>query len=242
MTKTVLPYGPGRQGKKEQVEQMFNNIAHRYDFLNHFLSLGIDKIWRRRLVKRVAEAHPKEILDVATGTGDVAIALCALKPSRVTGIDISAGMLEKGRAKVQRRGLEKMIRLQQADSEHLPFSDRQFDAVTVAYGVRNFEHLELGLQEIFRVLKPGGLLVVLEFSKPARFPLAQLFRVYFRYILPWVGKLFTHDPRAYTYLPESVQAFPEGPAFEAILRQQGFQETTCKPLSSGITTLYSARR
>lgn len=219
---------------------MFNNIAGRYDFLNHFLSLGIDKIWRKKAIAEVAAMKPTNILDVATGTGDMAIAAASLNPKKIAGIDIADQMLEVGRKKIKAAGLEGMITFQTGDSEHLPFQSGTFDAVMCAYGVRNFEHLEAGLQEMGRVLRPGGKVVILEFSNPTKFPVKQGFAFYFKYILPLLGKLVSKHSRAYTYLPESVIAFPEGARFCQILQQCGFTTPIARPLTFGITTLYTA--
>ncbi len=218
---------------------MFDSIAHRYDFLNHFLSLGIDKIWRRKIVQ-LAKDVPKngKILDVATGTADLAIALAALKDVHITGIDISGGMLAIGEKKVQQQKLHKRIKLQQADSEKLPFDNDSFHLATAAFGVRNFEHLEKGLSEIYRVIKQGGRVIILEFSKPSVFPVKQFYNLYFRYWLPFVGRLFSKDKRAYTYLPESVQEFPEDQDFLDKMEKVGFRSTRQKRLSFGIASLY----
>lgn len=237
-TKTVVPYKNSELSKKEQVAQMFNNVASRYDFLNHLLSMGIDYWWRHLAINRLKEKQPQTILDVATGTGDLAIALMRLKPEKVVGVDISEGMLELGKKKVKQKKLEDKIELKVDDAENLSFADNTFDAITVSFGVRNFEHLEKGLAEFYRVLKPNGRLVVLEFSKPKAFPIKQLFGFYFKYILPNIGRLFSEDKSAYTYLPESVQAFPEGTAFTQLLSQNGFKSTTCTELTFGIASLY----
>lgn len=239
---TVVPYKTEKSGKKEQVARMFNNISRRYDFLNHFLSMGIDRLWRKTAIRLLAPTKPQQILDVATGTGDFAIQALALAPQKVTGVDISEGMLAIGKKKIEKLGLSAKIELMQGDSENLQFSDDTFDAVTVGFGVRNFENLERGLAEIRRVLKPGGTLVVLEFSKPRRFPMRQLYNFYFKNILPGLGRLISNDKSAYTYLPESVAVFPDGTDFENILEKVGFKETTCKPLTFGISSIYTARK
>ncbi len=218
---------------------MFNNISKRYDFLNHFLSLGIDILWRKKAIKELRALQPKQILDIATGTGDFAIEALALKPDKVTGVDISEGMLEFGRKKLAQRNLTDKIELRLGDSEKLLFDDNTFDAVIVAFGVRNFENLEKGLADMFRVLKPGGKVVVLEFSTPRRFPMKQLYSFYFKYILPIIGRLISKDRAAYTYLPESVRAFPDGPLFTSILNKVGFNKTICKPLTFGICSIYT---
>lgn len=237
---TVVPYKQDSSGKKEQVARMFDSISGKYDFLNHFLSLGIDIRWRKKAIKLLASGNPKLILDVATGTGDFAVETLALNPDKVIGVDISEGMLEVGRKKMIAKGYDKKIELRSGDSENLPFEENKFDAVIVAFGVRNFENLEKGLEEMRRVLKPGGQVVVLEFSKPRSFPFKQLYNFYFKYILPLVGKLVSRDPAAYTYLPESVQAFPDGNDFINILNRIGYKETKCKPLTLGISSLYTA--
>jgi len=219
---------------------MFDNIAARYDFLNGFLSLGIDKWWRRKAVKKLAGRPVDQLLDVATGTGDLAIAALALDPGHVTGVDISREMLAMGREKLQRRQLNQRITLQDGDSENLPFEDAGFDGALCAYGVRNFGDLGAGLREIQRVLRPGGRLVVLEFSRPTVFPVKQLFGFYFRTILPTLGRWVSKDARAYDYLHESVAVFPEGEAFLAELRKAGFKHATCERLTFGISSIYVA--
>lgn len=235
---SVVPYKEEQAGKKEQVAKMFDNISHRYDFLNHFLSLGIDKLWRRKAISYLKDLKPLQILDVATGTGDFAIQALSLKPTLISGIDISEGMLDVGRRKIRERKLDHLIELKKGDSENIPFEQNKFDAVTVAFGVRNFENLEKGLGEIYRVLKPGGRVVVLEFSRPRSFPMKQLFNFYFKRILPKIGNAVSSDNVAYTYLPESVQAFPDGNDFLRILDEIGFKDTKCKVLSFGISSIY----
>jgi demethylmenaquinone methyltransferase/2-methoxy-6-polyprenyl-1,4-benzoquinol methylase len=237
---TVTPYKNTDSGKKEQVATMFNNIAHRYDFLNQLLSLGIHKGWRRKSVDELKSLAPKKVLDIATGTGDFAIEALRLQPDKITGIDISEGMLALGREKIKKLGKENTITLTLGDSEQLPFSDRSFDAITVGFGVRNFENLNKGLTEIFRVLRPGGRLVVLEFSKPKAFPIKQLYAFYNRVVTPTVGRLFSRDSSAYSYLPESVAAFPAGEDFLAELRKAGFRSCTARPVTFGIATIYVA--
>ncbi len=239
--KVVTPYNSD-SSKKAQVAEMFDNIAHNYDFLNHFLSLGIDKLWRRKAINLLKEDQPKVMLDVATGTGDFAIAALKLKPEKVFGVDISQEMLAMGQKKMEKNGYDNVISLEKGDSENLRFEDNTFDAVTVAYGVRNFENLEKGLAEIFRVMKPNAKLVVLEFSKPKKFPIKQGFNFYFKYILPTLGRLVSKDNRAYTYLPESVQVFPEGKDFTDILHKIGFKNTSCRPLSFGISSIYIGQK
>ncbi len=235
----VQPYNDIKSGKKEQVELMFDNIAPRYDFLNHFLSLGIDKIWRRKTIRKLKRFSPKKILDLATGTGDLALASLKLNPDHITGLDISAGMLEKGELKIRKKGLEDKISLLQGDSENIPFDADEFDAITVAFGVRNFEHLELGLKEMYRVLKPGGIVAILEFSRPSRTPLKQLYTFYFNKILPQIGKIVSSDNSAYTYLPESVKVFPDGEQFLKLLEKTGFSGLSVDILSFGIASIYT---
>lgn len=236
---TVVPYKDGEGSKKQQVAAMFNDIAFKYDFLNRFLSAGIDIRWRKKAIQQIADLHPKNILDVATGTADVAImASGILKPEKITGIDISDGMLEIGRQKVEKAGLKGIIELLNGDSETINFKDNSFDAVTVAFGVRNFQHLEKGLSEILRVLKPGGKLVVLEFSKPKTPGVKSFYDLYMKVITPNVGKLFSKNRNAYKYLDESIQKFPEGKNFTQILDNLGYLNTYCKPLSLGICSIY----
>lgn len=238
----VVPYKDKQEGKKEQVAEMFNNISKKYDFLNHFLSLGIDITWRKKAVKMLAADKPKLILDIATGTGDFAIEALALNPDKIIGVDISEGMLAEGRKKLKKRKLDDRIELQTGDSERLLFEDNKFDAVIVSFGVRNFENLEKGLRDMYRVLKPGGKTVVVEFSKPKKFPMKQGYNFYFKYILPQIGKIVSKDNAAYTYLPESVQAFPDGEDFLAVLKKVGFKNTQCKPLTFGISSIYIGQK
>lgn len=235
----VVPYKEEHAGKKEQVAKMFDNISGRYDFLNHLLSLGIDIRWRRKAILELTEIRPKLILDVATGTGDFAIQALDLQPDKVIGIDISEGMLDVGRKKMKERHLDQKIELRSGDSENIPFEENKFDAVIVAFGVRNFENLEKGLAEIFRVVKPGGKVVILEFSKPSHFPFKQLYNFYFKFVLPKIGRLISQDQAAYTYLPESVQAFPDGNDFLKILSGIGYKNAACQPLTFGISSLYT---
>jgi len=238
----VTPYGSG-DSKKVEVEKMFDKIAPKYDLLNRVLSLGIDVSWRKRAISYLKPGQPKELLDVATGTADVALmAAKVLKPSRIIGIDIANQMLDIGRKKILKEGLEGVITLETGDSEKLRFPDTSFDAVTVAFGVRNFENLEKGLSEMYRVLRPGGRIVILEFSRPQLFPFKQLYNTYFKYVLPLIGRLTSRDVRAYTYLFESVQAFPEGDQFLQILSQTGFQNPLCERLTLGICTIYAATK
>jgi demethylmenaquinone methyltransferase / 2-methoxy-6-polyprenyl-1,4-benzoquinol methylase len=239
---TVVPYKDASESKKEQVAKMFDNISHRYDFLNHFLSLGIDKGWRKKAIDFLQPYKPKLMLDVATGTGDFAIQALELNPDKIIGVDISEGMLDMGRKKMQERGHSAKIEMKSGDSEDLPFADNTFDAVTVAFGVRNFENLEKGLSEIKRVLKPNGHIVVLEFSKPSSFPFKQLYSFYFKNILPRVGSWLSKDSAAYTYLPESVDAFPYGNAFLNVLTKLGFSQANARSLTFGISSIYTAKK
>ncbi len=240
MNKTVTPYNSEQTTKKEQVADMFNNISKTYDFLNHFLTLGIDVIWRKIAINELKKDKPQYILDVATGTGDFAFeALKILQPKQITGVDISRGMLDIAEKKIAKRGLGDRFKVKMGDSEQLPFEADTFDAITVAYGVRNFENLEKGLADMFRVLKPGGKAVVLEFSKPKVFPVKQLYNFYFNYITPGIGKLFSKDSRAYTYLPESVAAFPDGSRFTGLMDKVGYRNTKSRPLAFGICSIYT---
>ena len=240
MSKIVTPYQNEQVTKKEQVADMFNNISKTYDFLNHFMSLGVDIIWRKIAINELKQNKPQLILDVATGTGDFAFeALKILKPMKIIGVDISRGMLDMAEQKIKKRHLSDKFEVRMGDSEKLLFDASTFDAVTVAYGVRNFENLTAGLADIHRVLKPGGKAVVLEFSKPKIFPVKQLYNVYFNYITPGIGKLFSKDARAYTYLPESVAAFPDGATFTALMDKVGFKNTKHRPLAFGICSIYT---
>ena len=239
---TVLPYKNDVATKKVQVAKMFDSISGNYDFLNHFLSLGIDIQWRKKAIKLLADGKPKFILDVATGTGDFAIEALKLNPEKIIGVDISEGMLEIGKKKIKANGHSSVIELMTGDSENLPFEENKFDAVIVAFGVRNFENIEKGLVEMLRVIKPGGRAVVLEFSKPRGFPIKQLYSFYFKFVLPKIGRLFSRDSSGYTYLPESVQAFPDGDDFLSILSRLGYKNATCQTLTFGISSLYTATK
>jgi demethylmenaquinone methyltransferase/2-methoxy-6-polyprenyl-1,4-benzoquinol methylase len=241
MNQDVTPYNK-EESKKDQVADMFNNIAHKYDFLNHFLSLGIDILWRKKAIRLLKQDNPKRILDIATGTGDFALEALSLSPEKINGIDISAGMLEKGVEKIKAKGLENTITLELGDSENIQFSDKSFNAITVAFGVRNFEHLEKGLAEMHRVLDNNGKVAILEFSKPKKFPIKQLYNFYFSKVLPGIGQLVSKDARAYTYLPESVNAFPDGKDFEKLLLKVGFSNVKTYPLSFGIASIYLATK
>lgn len=236
----VVPLSDSNLSKKEQVGGMFDRISGKYDFLNHFLSMGIDKGWRRKAIDSLKDISPKQILDVATGTGDLAIEALRLNPDLITGIDISKGMLEVGRKKMAEKGLTNKIKCEFGDSEALQFSDNYFDAVTCAYGVRNFENLEKGLKEMARVLRPGGKVSILEFSRPKKFPVKQFYSFYFRNVLPSLGKVVSKDRTAYTYLHDSAVVFPDGEAFCNILKSCGFTAIKIRPLTFGITTLYVA--
>lgn len=234
---TVKPYNSAAS-KKGEVKQMFNAIAPRYDLLNHLLSLGIDKRWRTRAISTLKHLTNPYLLDVATGTADLAIKAHRMLGCKVVGSDLSAGMLEEARRKVQQAGLQEHISLAEADSESLPFANDTFDAVTVAFGVRNYENLDAGLAEMARVMKPGGQMVILEFSKPTRFPFKQLYMFYFRHILPVMGGWVSRDKKAYEYLPQSVLAFPDGADFEAHLVQAGVKPKQRISLTCGIATIY----
>jgi demethylmenaquinone methyltransferase / 2-methoxy-6-polyprenyl-1,4-benzoquinol methylase len=240
MSKTVRPYQDSDATKKEQVASMFNNISGTYDFLNHFLSMGIDRIWRKIAIKELLKHKPSIILDVATGTGDFAFeAINILKPKKVIGVDISSGMLAIADQKIIKRKMQDVFEVQLGDSEKLLFENDSFDAVTVAFGVRNFEDLEKGLNDMLRVLKPGGKAVILEFSKPRVFPVKQAYNFYFKYITPAVGRIFSKDNSAYTYLPESVASFPDGVSFDSLMQKVGFKNTKYRPLTFGICSIYT---
>ena len=238
MGTNVKPYNQ-EDSKKEQVASMFNNIAKTYDFLNHFLSLGIDIIWRKKAIKELIAIQPKMILDVATGTGDFAFEALSLHPDKIIGVDISEGMLKIAQEKIDKRKESPRFEVRLGDSEKLLFEDNTFDAVTVSFGVRNFENLDKGLSDINRVLRNGGKLVVLEFSNPKKFPIKQLYNFYSFKILPLFGKLFSNDARAYTYLPESVKAFPDGEDFLLRMKGVGFKESKCISLGFGICSIYT---
>lgn len=236
----VKPYKDSNHSRKEQVTEMFNNISGNYDFMNRIMTFGIDVKWRKKVVKMVQKTNPETILDIATGTGDFAIMLAEIKPKKITGLDISKGMLEVGKEKVKEKKLDGLIEMVLGDSENLPFEDDSFDAVTVGFGVRNFENLDKGLQEINRVLKPGGIFVVLETSQPEKFPFRQFYKFHSKYIIPLLGKLFSKDQKAYQYLPESAEAFPYGEAFNNILKKNEFISVTNIPLLFGAASIYSA--
>ncbi|MCD8309751.1 MAG: bifunctional demethylmenaquinone methyltransferase/2-methoxy-6-polyprenyl-1,4-benzoquinol methylase UbiE [Prevotellaceae bacterium] len=238
----LRPYGTGGS-KREEVETMFNHIAPNYDRLNHLLSWGIDKRWRKRAINLLRPSHPQQIMDVATGTGDFALLACqALQPERLTGIDISEGMMQVAREKAAQAGLSERISFVREDCTALTFADESFDAVTVAFGIRNFEQLDKGLREMCRVLRKGGRLVILELSYPTRFPMKQLYGLYTRTVMPLLGKSISHEGSAYTYLPRSIRAFPQGEVMSGILRKAGFSEVQFKRLTFGTCTLYMATK
>ncbi len=238
----IKPYKDSKLGKKEQVAQMFDNISDDYDNLNRVMTAGVDVKWRKKVVKLVGEKNPKQILDIATGTGDLAIMLAGLKPKRVVGLDISEGMLSVGKKKVEKQGLSNIIDMVVGDSENIPFEDNTFDAITVSFGVRNFENLNKGLKEILRVLKPNGIFVVLETSNPTKFPFKQGYKFYTNYILPTMGGLFSKDKTAYKYLSESANAFPFGKAFNEILEKNGFKNAKNTPVTFGVASIYTATK
>jgi demethylmenaquinone methyltransferase / 2-methoxy-6-polyprenyl-1,4-benzoquinol methylase len=239
MNPQITPYA-GTETKKEQVASMFNNISGTYDFLNHFLSLGIDIIWRKKAIRELLSAKPEKVLDVATGTGDFAFeSIKILKPKQIIGVDISEGMLDVARKKIAERNLGHIFSVEKGDSEGLHFEDNTFDAITVAFGVRNYENLEKGLADMLRVLKPGGKVVILEFSKPRAFPVKQLYHFYFKYATPFFGGLFSKDKKAYAYLEESVQAFPDGKNFTALMEKVGYKHTKHRSLTFGISAIYT---
>lgn len=238
----ITPYG-GNQKKSEQVEEMFDNIAPAYDKLNHTLSFGIDRYWRHKAIKWLKPFGPKRIMDVATGTGDFAILACRkLKPQQLIGTDISEGMMNVGREKVKKAQLSDKISFAREDCTSLSFADDEFDAITVAFGIRNFEGLDKGLEEMHRVLKPGGHLVILELSTPDRFPMKQLFALYSKAVIPLIGKCLSKDNSAYTYLPESIRAFPQGEVMKDVISKAGFSRVDFSRLTFGICTLYTATK
>jgi len=239
---SVVPYKDKDGSKREQVAEMFDNISPKYDLLNHLLSGGVDIYWRKRAIKLLKKRQPKVILDIASGTGDFAIEALSLNPEKVIGVDISEGMLAVGREKIKKLGKQDIITLQSGDSESLSFADNYFDAVIVSFGVRNFQNLLAGLTEMNRVMKSDGMCVVVEFSKPKSFPFKQFYNFYFKYILPLIGKTVSKDSSAYTYLPESVQAFPDGENFLEIYKKAGFKNTKCIPLTFGICTIYTGQK
>lgn len=242
MDKKITPYKGSDLNKKQQVEKMFDTISNNYDGLNRVISFGIDVKWRKKVVALVGEQKPHQVLDIATGTGDLAINLAKTGANRIIGLDLSEGMLAVGRKKVEKEQLSHLIELVQGDSEALPFENDTFDAITVAFGVRNFEDLDKGLSEIYRVLKPGGIFVILETSVPTKFPFKQGYNFYTKNLLPLIGKLFSKDEDAYSYLSESAAAFPYGERFNNILRKVGFTKVEDKPQTLGVATIYSASK
>ena len=242
MPKSITPYKDSELGKKEQVAQMFDAISGNYDGLNRVISFGIDVKWRKKVVQLVSDKNPKIVLDIATGTGDLAILMTATSAEKIIGLDISAGMLAVGREKIEAKNLSSKIEMLLADSENMPFENDTFDAITVAFGVRNFENLEKGLTEILRVLKPNGVFVILETSVPEKTPYKQGYQFYSRNILPLIGKLFSKDNSAYQYLSDSASVFPYGEALNNILRKIGFIEVIAMPQTFGVATIYSASK
>jgi len=242
MSKHITPYKDSNLGKKEQVAQMFDTISGNYDSLNRVISFGIDVKWRKKVLKLVADTNPKIILDIATGTGDLAILMTQTNANKIIGLDISSGMLDVGRKKIAHRNLSEKIEMVLADSEHMPYEDHYFDAITVAFGIRNFEHLEKGLAEILRVLKPGGIFVILETSNPDKTPYKQGYKLYTKFMLPVIGKLFSKDNSAYQYLSDSAAVFPYGETLNNILRKIGFIEVKAMPQTFGVATIYSASK
>ena len=242
MSKIIKPYKDSELGKKEQVAQMFDNISENYDDLNRVISLGIDVKWRKKVVEIVGKNKPKQILDIATGTGDLVLMMASLNPDRIVGLDISAGMLEVGKRKIEKAKLSDKIEMIVGDSEEMPFNDNTFDAITVSFGVRNFANLDKGIKEIARVLKPTGVLVILETSNPTKFPFKQGYKFYTNFILPIIGKIFSKDKVAYSYLSESANSFPFGEAFNNILQKNGFTNTKATPVTFGVATIYTASK
>ena len=242
MSKKVTPYTSSDQSKKEQVEQMFDTISGKYDGLNRVISFGIDVKWRKKVIQLVTETNPDSILDIATGTGDLIINFANSGATQLVGLDISEGMLSVGREKIKAKGLSDQIQMIQADSEAMPFEDSSFDAITVAFGVRNFETLEKGLGEIYRVLKPGGIFVILETSVPTKTPFKQGYKFHSNVILPMVGRLFSKDKDAYSYLSKSASVFPFGEALNNILRKIGFTNVKDQPQTFGVATIYTASK
>lgn len=238
----ITPYKDSSQEKKKQIATMFNNIAWRYDFLNHFLSFGTDRFWRSKAINLLKKEQPKLILDIATGTADLALAAMKLNPEKIFGVDISIDMLAIGREKIKKKNLSDKIELLEGDSEALIFEDNKFDAVTVAFGVRNFQNLEKGLSEIYRVTKPGGTALVLEFSQPENKLIKSMYTFYSSKITPKIGKAISKDEAAYAYLHESVSAFPYGKKFTDLLLKAGFKETKITPLTFGVATIYLAKK
>ena len=242
MSKNITPYKSSTLSKKEQIAQMFDTISGNYDGLNRVISFGIDVKWRKKVLALVSKKNPETVLDIATGTGDLALLMAETSAEKIIGLDISAGMLEVGRKKIANANLSNKIEMVLADSESMPFEDNSFDAITVAFGIRNFEHLDLGLKEILRVLKPNGIFVVLETSNPTKTPYKQVYSLYTKYLLPLIGKVFSKDKAAYNYLSESASVFPFGEALNNILRKNGFIEVLAEPQTFGVATIYSASK
>src|SRR5690606_1574932 len=243
MEEKVTPYKNSSEGKKQQVEHMFDTISENYDGLNRIISLGTDKSWRRKVIKSVAKTNPGSVLDIATGTGDLAIQFAEKNiGNKIIGLDLSEGMLSVARKKVKGKPFEKAITFQKGDSEALPFEDNTFDAITVSFGIRNFENLEKGLSEIYRVLNKGGIFVILETSVPTKFPFKQGYKIYTGYILPLIGRIFSKDKVAYKYLSESASSFPFGERLNNILRKIGFMEVKNNPQTMGVATIYTATK
>ncbi|MBK8600227.1 MAG: bifunctional demethylmenaquinone methyltransferase/2-methoxy-6-polyprenyl-1,4-benzoquinol methylase UbiE [Flavobacterium sp.] len=242
MSKNITPYKSSTLSKKDQIAQMFDTISGNYDGLNRVISFGIDVKWRKKVLALVSKKNPKTVLDIATGTGDLALLMAETSAEKIIGLDISAGMLEVGRKKITNANLSNKIEMVLADSEAMPFEDNSFDAITVAFGIRNFEHLDLGLKEILRVLKPNGIFVVLETSNPTKTPYKQGYSLYTKYLLPLIGKIFSKDKAAYNYLSESASVFPFGEALNNILRKNGFIEVLAEPQTFGVATIYSASK
>lgn len=242
MSKNITPYKDSELGKKDQVAQMFDTISGNYDGLNRVISFGIDIKWRKKVLQLVSDKNPKTVLDIATGTGDLAILMTATSAEKIIGLDISAGMLDVGRKKIEAKKLSDKIEMILADSENMPFENETFDAITVAFGVRNFETLEKGLAEILRVLKPNGIFVILETSVPEKTPYKQGYTFYSKNILPLIGKLFSKDDSAYQYLSESASVFPYGEALNNILKKIGFIDVVSMPQTFGVATIYSATK
>jgi len=240
MSKIIKPYKNSDLGKKEQVAKMFDAISKNYDGLNRVISLGIDVKWRKKVVKIVGKNKPKQILDIATGTGDLALMMAELSPDKIIGLDISEGMLAVGKEKIAKVNLSEKIEMVVGDSEEMPFDEDTFDAITVSFGVRNFANLDKGIKEIARVLKPSGVLVILETSNPMKFPFKQGYKLYTHLFLPIIGKLFSKDKVAYSYLSESANSFPFGAAFNNILQKNGFTSTEDTPVTFGVATIYTA--
>ena len=242
MSEKITPYKDSTLGKKQQIAKMFDTISNEYDDLNRVISFGIDIKWRNKVVQIISDYKPSNILDIATGTGDLAINLSKTKATQITGLDISEGMLDVGRKKISKKSLDNTIDMVLGDSENLPFDANSFDAITVAFGVRNFENLEIGLAEILRVLKPNGIFVVLETSVPVKFPFKQGYNIYTKALLPLIGRLFSRDKSAYQYLSESAAKFPYGEAFNNILNKIGFINSKALPQTFGVATIYTATK